>query len=112
MGTVSQEAMFKDAKSENSIFAWVLRVVGVVCDYVGLSMVFRPLSVIADVIPILGTIVGAGTGIVSFLLGLAWSLVVIAVAWLRFRPLIAGGLIAVAVALVVMSYMKGRSAKA
>ena len=112
MGTVSQEAMFKDAKSENSIFAWVLRVVGVVCVYVGLSMVFRPLSVIADVIPILGTIVGAGTGIVSFLLGLAWSLVVIAVAWLRFRPLIAGGLIAVAVALVVMSYMKGRSAKA
>lgn len=112
MGTVSTEEMFKDAKSENNIFAWVLRIVGVICVCVGLSMVFKPLSVIADVIPILGTIVGAGTGFVSFLIGLAWSLVVIAVAWLRFRPLIAGGLIAVAVALVVMSYMKGRSAKA
>lgn len=112
MGTVSTEEMFKDAKSENNIFAWVLRVIGVICVCVGLSMIFKPLSVIADVIPILGTIVGAGTGFVSFLIGFAWSLSVIAIAWLRFRPLIAGGLIAVAVALVVMSYMKGRSAKA
>ncbi len=71
-------------------------------------MVFRILSVIADVIPILGTIVGAGTGFVAFVLGLAWSLVVIAVAWVRFRPLLAGGLIAVAVALLAMSYFKGK----
>ena len=112
MGTVGMDGMFKDAKSENNFMAWILRVVGVICVYIGLRMVFKPLSVIADVIPILGTIVGAGAGIVSFLIGLAWSLVVIAVAWLRFRPLIAGGLIAAALALVVMSYMKGRKAQA
>ena len=112
MGTVGMEGMFKDAKSENNIMAWIVRVVGVICVYIGLNLVFKPLSVIADVIPILGTIVGAGAGIVSLLIGLAWSLVVIAVAWLRFRPLIAGGLIAAAVALVVMSYMKSRKVQA
>ncbi len=63
---------------------------------------------IADVIPILGTIVDAGVGVVAFLIGLAWSLVVIAVAWVRFRPMVAGGLIAAALVLVVLSYMKGR----
>ncbi len=112
MGTVGMKAMFEDAKSENSIMAWILRIVGVICVYFGINRVFKPLSVIADVIPLLGTIVGAGAGFVSFVLGLAWSLVVIAVAWLRFRPLIAACLIAAAVALIVISYMKGRKASA
>lgn len=109
-GRHSSAAMFEDAKSENNMMAWILRVVGAVLVMLGLNMVFNPLSVIADVIPILGTIVGAGAGVVSFLIGLAWSLVVIAVAWIRFRPLIAGGLIAAALVLVYLSYMKGRKA--
>ena len=109
-GTHSSAAMFEDARRENNIMAWVLRAVGAVLVMFGLRLVFRPLSVIADVIPILGTIVGAGAGVVAFLIGLAWSLVVIAVAWVRFRPLIAGGLIAAALVLVCLSYMKGRRA--
>ena len=109
-GNHSSSAMFEDARSENNMMAWILRVVGAILVMLGLNMVFNPLSVIADVIPILGTIVGAGAGVVSFLIGLAWSLVVIAVAWIRFRPLIAGGLIAAALVLVYLSYMKGRKA--
>ena len=112
MGIVGMQNMFEGARSDNNILAWVLRVVGIVCVFLGLRMVFGPLSVIADVIPILGTIVGAGAGIVSFLIALAWSLIVIAIAWLRFRPLLAGGLIALALALVYMSYLKGRKANA
>ena len=112
MGTAGMAKMFEGARSDNAILAWVLRVIGVLLAVGGLRMVFRILSVIADVIPILGTIVGAGTGFVAFVLGLAWSLVVIAVAWVRFRPLVAGGLIAVALALLAMSYMKGKKESA
>ncbi len=108
MGTAGMAKMFEGARSDNAVMAWVLRVIGILLAVGGLRMVFRILSVIADVIPILGTIVGAGTGFVAFVLGLAWSLVVIAVAWVRFRPLLAGGLIAVAVALLAMSYFKGK----
>ena len=107
-GNHSSAAMFEDARRENSIMVWVLRAVGVILVMLGLGLVFKPLSVIADVIPILGTIVGAGAGVVAFLVGLAWSLVVIAAAWIRFRPLIAGGLIAAALVLLYLSYMKGR----
>lgn len=107
-GNHGASAMFESARSENNIMAWVLRLIGAVCVMIGLGLVFRPLSVIADVIPILGTIVGAGAGVVAFLIGLAWSLVVIAVAWVRFRPLVAGGLIAFAAVLIILSYMKGR----
>lgn len=112
MGTAGMAKMFEGARSDNAVMAWVLRVIGILCAVLGLRMVFRILSVIADVIPILGTIVGAGTGFVAFVLGLAWSLMVIAVAWVRFRPLVAGGLIAVALALLAMSYMKGKKESA
>ncbi len=108
MGVKGIAAMFEDARSDNNIMAWVLRVIGVFCVVVGLGLVFKPLSVIADVIPLLGTIVGAGAGVVAFLIGLAWSLVVIAVAWVRYRPLVACGLIAVAIVFVALSYMKGK----
>ncbi|MBQ7263204.1 MAG: TMEM43 family protein [Synergistaceae bacterium] len=102
MGTVGMEKMFEDARSENSFFAWALRAAGLIVVILGLRMVFAPLVVLADVVPILGNIVGAGVGIVTFLLGLAWSLIVVAVAWLRWRPLLAGGMIAVAVALIFL----------
>ena len=110
MGSVGMRAMFDSARSENTFMAWVLRIVGILCVCFGINLIFKPLSVIADVIPFLGTIIGAGAGFVSFVLGFAWSLVVIAVAWLRFRPLIAICLIAAALALIAISYMKGRKA--
>ena len=108
MGTASMEKMFEGAKSSNNIMAWVLRVVGFLVVVAGLRAVFGPLSVIADVIPLLGDIVGAGVGLVAFLLGLAWSCIVIAIAWVRFRPLIAGCLIAAAVVIFGLVCIKGR----
>ena len=60
----------------------------------------------------LGTIVGAGTGIVCTLLGGAWSLIIISLAWLRFRPLIGAAMIGVAALLVAALYFKGRARKA
>ena len=110
MGMAGMAKMFEGARSSNNTMAWILRVVGVLFVVLGLRMIFRPLSVLADVIPILGTIVEGGAGVVAFLLGLAWSLVVIAIAWVRFRPLVAGGLIAAAVVLLALSYFKGKKA--
>ncbi len=112
MGKIGMATMFEGARSDNNLMAWILRVVGVVLVMIGLGMILRPLSVLGDVIPLVGDIIGAGTGFVAFLLGLAWSLIIIAIAWIRFRPLIAGGLIAVALLLVCLSYMKGRKASA
>ncbi|NLL37202.1 MAG: primosome assembly protein PriA [Fretibacterium sp.] len=108
MGKVGIEKMFADAKTENTVIAWVLRVVGTLLVIIGLGKVLAPLSVLADVIPILGTLVGVGTGLVSFLLGLAWSLLVIAIAWLRFRPVLAGSLIAVSVVLALLPAIRAR----
>ena len=112
MGTVGMERMFAGAESDNATLAWILRVVGTIVVIVGLGTILHPLSVIADVIPILGSIVGAGTGLVAFLLGLAWSLLVIAVAWIRFRPVLAVSLLGGVVVLLGLLFVKGRKGRA
>jgi tetratricopeptide (TPR) repeat protein len=54
----------------------------------GIAMVLRPLSVIADVVPLVGNMVGTGTGILSFLIAAPFAFLTVAVAWLRYRPVI------------------------
>ena len=112
MGTHSLENMYGSAHSSNSTTTWLLRLLGAVLVMFGLKKVVAPLVVVADVIPLLGSIVGAGTGLVTTLLGLAWSLLVISIAWLRFRPLIGIIMIVVAVVCVALLYTKGRARKA
>ena len=111
MGTHSLENMYGDAHSSNVTMTWILRAVGTFLVIAGLKMLVAPLAVVADVIPLLGSIVGAGTGLVCTLLGLAWSLVIISIAWLRSRPLIGGAMLAVAAVLIALLYVKGRSRK-
>lgn len=97
-GTASADAMFKEAERANVILTWVLRGLGFLMMFLGLSMVLKPFAVVADVVPVLGSLVGAGTGIVSALIAACFSLVTIAVAWLYYRPLLGIALLLVAAA--------------
>lgn len=112
MGTQSLENMYGAAHSSNATWTWVLRFLGVVLIIAGCKMVVAPLSVIASVVPFLGDVVAAGTGIVCTFFGLAWSLLIISIAWLRFRPVVGGCMLLVAAVLIALLYVKGRKAKA
>lgn len=112
MGAQDQTVMFDNAKSSNSMMTWILRIVGILLCIAGIRMIVAPLQVIADVIPLLGSIVGAGTGLVALLLGCAWSLVIIAIGWIRFRPLLGICLLGAAVALIAFLIVRGRKRKA
>lgn len=111
-GVHTANAMIQKAQESNKILTWILRLFGFILMLFGLNMILRPLSVIADVWPILGDIVGAGTGIVSFLLASILSLITIAIAWVVYRPLLGIILLVVAVGLMVAIRVKLRSAKA
>ena len=80
--------------------------------FMGLAMFFRPLSVLGDVIPFVGSLIGMGTTIVAFLLAAALSLVTIAVAWIYYRPLLGIGLLVLAVAFTYGIRALSKSAKA
>ena len=111
MGTVGAKNMFGSAVSGNKTTTWLFRLLGALIVCAAFRMLMAPLSVLAALIPILGTIVGAGTSIVAFLLGFTWSLLVVAIAWLRFRPVIGGSLLAASAVLLALLYAKGRKNK-
>ena len=88
VGASSAENMFKAAHESNRIMTWILRAVGFFLVSLGLRTVLAPLAVLADVVPLFGSIVGAGLGIIAFVTGAAVSLLTIAIAWIFYRPVL------------------------
>jgi hypothetical protein len=100
-GIHTADQMFASAQSTNSMIAWALRLLGFFLIFVGFQAIFRPIQVLASVLPFLGRMVGTGTGIISFLLALPITLIVIAVAWLFYRPVLAVILLLATIAAIV-----------
>ena len=107
MGTVGVDEMIEQARSENNMLTWVLRLVGVLLIVIGLKGMFGLLPMLFKVLPFLGSIVDAGVGLVSWIFGLAWSLIIIAIAWLVFRPIIGISLLVLAIAGIVFLKRRG-----
>jgi hypothetical protein len=111
-GTHSADAMIQKTQASNKMLTWILRFTGFILILLGLKMILKPLSVIADVLPVLGYIVGAGTGLISFLLAAILSLITIAIAWIVYRPLLGIILLVIVVGLTVAIKKKLCPAKA
>jgi len=112
MGTVGPEAMFAGAKQANSFFTWLLRIIGILLVVISLKMVFAILPTLFKVLPPLAKIVGAGVGLVCAIGGGAWSLIIIAIAWLFYRPLIGIPMLLVAIAGIWFLSKKAKEKKA
>ena len=98
IGTKTSKAMFQTAISQNATLTWILRLVGFILMVIGISLILKPLSVLADVVPFIGSIIEMGTVVLALLVAAFFSIITIAVAWIFYRPLLGIGLIVVAVA--------------
>lgn len=98
-GAHSAADMFAAAQRENRILTWVLRFAGVFAMFLGFVLVLRPLVVVADVVPFIGSILSAGAGIVSLVLTSIVAPIVIAVAWFWYRPLVSAVVLAIGLGL-------------
>ena len=103
-GNVPAQQMFADAIATNTLITWLVRLGGFILIWIGFSLLFAPLSVLADIVPLFGSLVGAATGLIAFLLALAVALTVIALAWLVFRPLLGIVLLIVAIVAAVFGF--------
>ena len=99
-GSFSAAAMFQKEKEGNAALTWILRLAGFVMMLIGLLLLANLFVVLASVIPFLGDVVGAGTGVLAFIIALPLTLGTIALAWLAYRPLIGVPLLLAAVASV------------
>lgn len=107
-GTLSPDQMVANAESAEGTRTWIVRVAGFLMFLIGFNLLFKPLAVIGDVLPILGSIVGFGGFVVSTMLAMALSFTTIAVAWLFYRPLISVPLLLLAVGGLIFLIMRGR----
>jgi hypothetical protein len=111
-GMVPAAQMFKAAQDANTMMTWVLRGVGALAMFIGFTLFFRPLGVLADVLPILGDIIRLGTGAVGLALTAVLAPLTIAVAWFYYRPIVGILVLVAGLAIAVGLWFLGRSRRA
>ena len=94
------------------MLVWILRLVGVIGVILGRKMMFSVLPTLFKFLPFLGNVVQFGVNIVCGVIGLAWALTVIAIAWLYYRPLIGIGLLLIVGGLIYFFSKRGKAKKA
>lgn len=94
--------MFESAQRSNAMMTWILRAVGFFAMFVGLAMLFAPIAVFGDVVPLVGSVLGAGVGIVAGFLAAFFAIGTIAVAWITYRPVLGVILLLLAVGAVFL----------
>lgn len=107
-GFVPADGMFANAEAANTLITWAIRVAGLVLMWIGFALVLGPLSVVFDVVPALGSLVGFGTGLIALLLTALVGPLAIAVAWFWYRPLVSLAVIAVAALAVWLLLRRAR----
>ena len=108
MGKKSGDEIIDAEKEANNMFLWILRFVGVLMIIGGLKGIFGFIETILKVVPFIAGIFGWGVGIVCTIVGIVWSLIIIALAWLFYRPILAICLLAVAGFLIWVFAFKGK----
>ncbi|WP_375461254.1 TMEM43 family protein [uncultured Enterovirga sp.] len=79
---------------------WIIRLVATILMGVGFAMVLRPIAVVGDIVPIVGSLLGAGTVLAAFALTAVLAPLVVAIAWLFHRPLVSVGILVAGVAII------------
>lgn len=110
-GQVSADQIFQEEFNLNSMITWLLRGLGLVLMFIGFMLIMGPLSTLAKVIPMLGSLVAGATSIVAAILTLIIGSLVIAIAWFAVRPLLTLILIVVGfgLAVVIRKLKKGQT---
>ena len=89
MGIRSLDEVKQSADDANDFIKWILRFIGVLIIYFGLSSLFDLIVTLLKLIPFLSSVANVGTTFVSVILTLVWSLLIIALAWIFYRPILA-----------------------
>ena len=88
LGDRSAAEMFAGAVANNKTVTWLLRGLGLILMYIGFTMVFGVLPIIASIVPFIGRMIGASISMLSFGLTLIVGSITIAMAWLVYRPIV------------------------
>jgi hypothetical protein len=108
MGRKDMNQFFENEQETNTFNTWAYRILGIVMVIGALKLIFGFVVTLTRIVPFLSTIVGWGVGVICTVLGVVWSLLVIAVAWLFYRPIVGIALLAIVGVLVWIFALGGK----
>ena len=108
MGKKSGDEIIEAEKEANNMWTWALRIIGILMVIGGLKGIFGFVETILNVVPFIAGIFGWGIVLVCTVVGVVWSLIVIAIAWLFYRPLLGISLLVLAGFLIWVFAFKGK----
>lgn len=108
-GVVDSDELIQGAKDANTMWTWILRIIGLLLIYAALRSIFGFPEMLLKVVPFLSTILSVGVGLVCFLLTIIWGGLIIALAWFFYRPILSICILAVvgAAGFALWKYKKG-----
>ncbi len=107
-GAVSADNMFQTERQSNKAMGWFLRILGILLIYLGFKNIFNILVTLLKVLPFLSNIANMGVNLVCGVLAFVIGLVVIAIAWIVYRPVLGIILLVVAGALIFFLAKKNK----
>ena len=109
LGSISAENMFRNAHNSNTSITWLIRIGGMVMVILGLKAMFGIVETLFKLIPMLSNMIGAGVGLVVTLVGIIWTLLIVSIAWVFYRPIIAVILLSIIVGIVILLKSRTKS---
>ena len=93
-GNRTAAEMIEAMRNQDKLMKWLFRLIGFLLVFFGYLSVISPLTKLLSYVPILGNAVNFVFVLTLFLLSLVHSLLVILIAWFRYRPLLSVCLLA------------------
>ena len=109
-GKVSANQIFKDELDSNSLLTWLFRAGGLILMFVGFKLIMGPLSALANIIPMFGSLVSGASSLVALVFTLILGSIIISIAWFASRPIMSLVIIGGAI-LISMVFFKSRTTR-
>lgn len=110
-GVVSADTMFKSAIEGNKTLTWILRFVAIFMMFIGFKTILKPLVILGDLIPFVGSIISFGTSLASGLITIALAFLVIGLAWVFYRPVIGISLLVITAGILFLFWKRKNNRK-
>lgn len=111
-GIKTSAEIVTEMRDQDRLTKWALRLLGVILMFMGHTLAISPLTKLVSFIPILGELVNRALVLVTLLTSLIQSFLIIAIAWIRFRPLTGALLLAACAGLGYLIYIFIKKKKA
>mgnify|MGYP002624637395 CR=1 FL=1 len=109
-GKLTSAEVINEMKRENKFMKWFLRIVGILLNIFGFTAIVSLVTNILSKIPFFGNIVSSAINFILSIIGFIYSLVIIIIAWFRYRPLLCLVLLLIIAALIgLIFYIKKKN---